>query len=123
MRYRYGISKQQYDILHMKQGGACAICRATKGGQHKNHAQLCVDHDHDTGVIRGLLCVRCNLLVGKASDNIALLRATIVYLERVGLDSLGYGERSDLDVDGAVVNAPCEASAGKLSRSRVRNAA
>ena len=42
---------------------------------------------------------------------------------RAGLDSLGYGERNDLDVDGAVVNAPCEASAGKLSRSGVRNAA
>lgn len=42
---------------------------------------------------------------------------------RVGLDSLGYRDGGDLDVDGAVVNAPCEASAGKLSRSCVRNAA
>lgn len=66
--------------------------------------------------IRNWTCPAC----GAENDRDVAAARNIL---RVGLDSLGYGERSDLDVDGAVVNASREASAGKLIHSRVRDAA
>lgn len=53
---------------------ACAVCGTSK--------RLCVDHDHATNEIRGVICHRCNLLLGKARDNVKLLKKAIAYLER-----------------------------------------
>ena len=54
----YGITREAYDLLFAEQGGRCALCRkvATES--------LCVDHDHSTGVVRGLLCRTCNRWLG-----------------------------------------------------------
>lgn len=84
MRHRYGIGPDEYDAMFEQQRGLCAVCgeppdetntRAHWGGK------LCVDHDHDTGQVRGLLCNDCNLAVGygKSPDN---LRAAADYLQR-----------------------------------------
>lgn len=59
---REGIKNRlQYDHLHEKQGGKCGSCgigsKQTRGG-------LFVDHNHDTGMVRGLLCSRCNTYLG-----------------------------------------------------------
>lgn len=53
----YGISNEDYQRMFMNQNGCCAIC-----GKHQMQEKqaLCVDHDHKTGKIRGLLCKRCN---------------------------------------------------------------
>lgn len=50
---RYGITDEQYNEMVVTQMGLCAICGATP-------ERLVVDHDHNSGQIRGLLCVRCN---------------------------------------------------------------
>lgn len=56
MKKRYGITIEQYEELLVGQNGTCAICdEACSTGR-----RLAVDHDHDTGQIRGLLCYRCN---------------------------------------------------------------
>ena len=52
LRRKYGITVLDYDLLYSEQEGRCAIC----GGEKK----LSVDHNHDTGTVRGLLCVGCN---------------------------------------------------------------
>lgn len=79
-RYRrYGITKEQYDELNIKQGGLCAICGTDKPG--RNHSTLYIDHNHSTGKVRGLLCCDCNLLLGQAKENIDTLKASIQYLE------------------------------------------
>ncbi len=52
-RLRYGITVEEFDQLMVKQDGRCAICRS--------QSKLTVDHDHDDGSIRGLLCYFCNL--------------------------------------------------------------
>ena len=72
---RYGITVAQYDALFMEQGGACAICKTTPSGR------LHVDHDHETGRVRGLLCTRCNQGLGYFLDRADLLRAAAVYTE------------------------------------------
>lgn len=62
-RKTYGITVADYDRMLKGQGGKCGICGAEKpgNGAHKNFA---VDHCHETGRIRGLLCVRCNVGLG-----------------------------------------------------------
>ena len=71
---RYGIGAAEVDAMIAEQGGCCAIC-GTPDPQH-------VDHDHVTGVIRGVLCFNCNGGLGQFQDDVARLRAAIEYLHR-----------------------------------------
>ena len=78
-RYKnlYGMSIQDYDKMLEKQGGCCMICKE----HHTDHAtRLHVDHDHNTGKVRGLLCRRCNMLLGVVDDDVNLLGFAIQYL-------------------------------------------
>ena len=73
MRERvYGFPKDVYDALLEKQGGKCAACGKPNSG-HKNrngeYAPMFVDHDHDTGKVRGLLCAQCNVALGVLEDS------------------------------------------------------
>ena len=80
---KYGITREQYDEMFAAQNGVCAICGTTdpSNGSRKRLFS-CVDHDHKTGKVRGLLCSRCNLRVGwYEEDPAAVLRAVIEYLE------------------------------------------
>lgn len=75
----YGISLTQYDAMLAAQENQCAICRAHAGSLTKG---LVVDHDHDHGNVRGLLCSNCNTALGLFDDRIWRLREAIRYLER-----------------------------------------
>lgn len=69
----YGITIEEYESLLASQNGACAICLLPASSFTQ---MLCVDHDHRTNAIRGLLCHRCNRAIGLLQDNIeAMLRA------------------------------------------------
>lgn len=57
---RHGITQAQYDEMLERQGGKCALCDFVPAGGRR----LCIDHDHATGRRRGLLCGRCNTLLG-----------------------------------------------------------
>jgi hypothetical protein len=73
---RHGISLQQYESLLRKQNGCCALClRVPK--------RFCIDHDHSTNIVRGLLCDGCNGGIGQLGDDIAGLRRALSYLESV----------------------------------------
>jgi len=61
-RLRYGITLADYDRMLAEQGGKCLICERGKSGS-KNQA-FAVDHDHKTGAVRGLLCIKCNSALG-----------------------------------------------------------
>lgn len=78
LKSSYGISLEEYRCMESSQGGVCCICR------HKNEhgKRLAVDHDHATGVIRGLLCDKCNRALGLMKDRPDNLRAAADYLER-----------------------------------------
>ena len=75
LRRDYGISLQDFEAILAHQGGACAICRErfTKTPH--------VDHDHDTRVVRGLLCSNCNHGLGCFDDDIEIMEAAVDYLE------------------------------------------
>lgn len=75
----YGINRKQYDSLLLKQASKCAICGGTSGKR-----MLSVDHDHTTGIIRGLLCDNCNHGLGKFQDSAELLEEAIAYLRKHG---------------------------------------
>lgn len=71
---RYKLHAAEYDQRYAEQGGCCAICREPGD-------LLCVDHDHTTGDVRGLLCHECNVGIGKLGDNAERLRVAADYLE------------------------------------------
>jgi hypothetical protein len=74
----FGLTHEEFLALHRTQGGVCAIC----GNGNDGPRQLSIDHDHVTGAVRGLLCDRCNPMLGYARDNTAVLEAAIEYLKR-----------------------------------------
>lgn len=79
---KFGISRQEYAELFLKQNGVCAICKqpetATRFGKVK---ALCVDHCHTSGKVRGLLCSDCNTGIGKMKENREALLSAIRYLD------------------------------------------
>ncbi len=76
LRRFYGISIDTYESMLERQRGVCAIC-----GQPPGERRLAVDHKHDTGTVRGLLCEKCNRGLGLFRDDQALLRAAADYLD------------------------------------------
>ena len=81
LKRTYGISLGDYENLLALQGGVCAVC---KTATHSNCGRaLHVDHCHATGKIRGLLCGKCNSLLGFVNDDVKLLDAAKEYLSKV----------------------------------------
>lgn len=76
----YGLTGAQYDEMVQTQGGRCAICGSSTSGR-KGSARLLIDHCHQTGKIRGLLCFFCNTMLGNAKDSPDRLRVAAEYLE------------------------------------------
>lgn len=72
----YGITAEQRDALLAEQGGTCKCCKVPNPGGRGWH----VDHCHQTGVVRGVLCHKCNLGIGLFNDDPELLEATAKYL-------------------------------------------
>lgn len=79
----YGITTEQYATMFTQQRGLCAICQQAETMTYRGTVkQLSVDHDHETGKVRGLLCAACNFALGKFKDDPTLLRSAADYLER-----------------------------------------
>jgi hypothetical protein len=75
---RYGITQEQYEGMLEKQNHRCAICETDTVG--RNHTAFHVDHNHDTGKVRGLLCDKCNRGLGYFNDNPDFLKKASEYL-------------------------------------------
>jgi hypothetical protein len=82
LKFKYGITLDEYNELLIKQNGVCDICSQIEKVKHKNGTllQLSVDHDHKTGKVRGLLCYKCNSLLGRVNDSIYILDKAKEYL-------------------------------------------
>ena len=79
LRWRYGISPADYAEMLETQENGCAICGKTA---EEDGQRLAVDHDHDTGEVRGLLCGSCNPGIGFFQHDRDLLHSAIAYLEQ-----------------------------------------
>jgi len=75
----YGLESGEYNRLFKQQGGRCKVCTSH---QSELRQSLCVDHDHTTGEVRGLLCNSCNRGIGYFQDSPEILRSAIDYLKR-----------------------------------------
>jgi hypothetical protein len=73
---QYGISVKQFEEMFAKQDGKCAICADSFTGTP------CIDHNHNTGVVRQLLCRSCNTCLGSIKENIKILNSMIDYINR-----------------------------------------
>lgn len=77
LKHQYGISIETYKTMEISQDGKCAICLKVP----INHV-LFVDHCHTTLKVRGLLCRKCNAVLGMCNDNQEILQSSINYLRR-----------------------------------------
>ncbi len=75
-----GVCNTKYDEMLVMQGGGCAICGSTLNSSR--YTKLAVDHNHKTGVVRGLLCTNCNTAIGLMKDSPERLQAAITYLRK-----------------------------------------
>ena len=73
IKSRYGLVQEEFLALLQAQEYACAVCQESSYG-------LVVDHNHDTGAVRGLLCPSCNKLLGMAKEKPCVLQKAKVYL-------------------------------------------
>lgn len=80
---RYKITAKGVEILYNKQKGKCAICHKEvtieKGSNPEE--QACIDHDHSTGKIRGILCRKCNRALGQLGDSLETINGVVLYLK------------------------------------------
>ena len=78
LQKKYGMSIDDYNLMLTEQDGCCAIC-----GRHTLELgkTLCVDHNHVTGEVRGLLCGNCNKGIGFLMEDASILSSAIEYLE------------------------------------------
>lgn len=79
LRSNYGITEIQYNELLKSQNEVCAICHKPETG--KRNKRLCVDHNHSTGKIRGLLCNKCNVILGQYNDDKEVFLRIYSYLK------------------------------------------
>ena len=73
LKRRYGIGADDFDALVVQQGGVCAIC----GREAPEH----VDHSHESGAVRGILCFNCNGGLGQFKDSVDSLVNAVAYLQ------------------------------------------
>lgn len=69
LKTRYGITPEAYEAMVVQQGGKCSI----RGSPPRENRRLCVDHSHKNGVVRALLCDKCNAGLGAFRDDPGLL--------------------------------------------------
>lgn len=81
LKWKYGITLEEYDAMFEKQGKKCAVCEATENkGLKQDDRSWSVDHCHTTGQIRGILCNNCNRAIGLLQDSKEIVYRAAEYL-------------------------------------------
>lgn len=85
---KYGLSPGDYERMFVKQEGLCGICGTNNPGLNNKGkiGDFCIDHNHDTKKVRGLLCYACNKGIGHLRDDPILLKKAVHWLENVRWD-------------------------------------
>ena len=74
LKRKYGITLEDYNVMMERQEGKCAICLKQK--------KLAVDHCHHSGIVRGLLCLSCNVSIGHFMEDVGSFRRAIDYINQ-----------------------------------------
>lgn len=83
LRNTFGMTLAEYTAKHTAQNGLCAICAQKEWTERNGKVKaLAVDHNHETGQIRDLLCAACNKALGQFKEDIAVLESAIRYLKK-----------------------------------------
>ena len=78
LKKNFGLTPEQFDSMVETQGGRCAICGTDEPGGKKT--RFSIDHDHETGKVRGLLCNNCNVGIGRLKEDPFIFESAMVYL-------------------------------------------
>jgi len=84
-KYNFGITLEEFNNKLWAQKGVCAICGNKETATYKSTGKiknLSLDHCHTTDEIRGLLCARCNMFIGRVNESIEILQSAIEYLKK-----------------------------------------
>lgn len=76
LKHEYGLTMREFSLLRKAQENCCAVCRKTF------RKTPCIDHDHETGRVRGLLCNTCNTGIGMLKDSVIVVESAARYLRR-----------------------------------------
>jgi len=79
LKRKFGLTLEDYDRMLADQDGGCAVC-----GDPPGRSALHVDHCHESGQVRGLLCFRCNSAIGNLRDDPDVVASALAYLTRHG---------------------------------------
>ena len=85
LKKKFGITAERFNQMYAAQEGRCAICDRSFGSvfeEKPKHEKLCVDHNHKTGAVRALLCLKCNAGLGLFDDDPIRTARAVVYLEK-----------------------------------------
>lgn len=77
----YNLTIDEWLLLKERQENKCAICK------QEFSSTPCVDHDHKTGKVRGLLCQKCNKIMGQFNDNVSTFQNAVIYLTQSNQNS------------------------------------
>jgi hypothetical protein len=127
---KFGISLQEIDLIIARQGNKCLICDR-EFSKFSRLTSPHVDHNHSTGMFRGVICGRCNVGLGHFEDSVGLLKSAVGYLEEFnhyfvlpeGLEIIGNDlvvmRRSDFEdllgrIDHQNASEPCNPAAGMV---------
>ena len=81
LKIRYGISLENFNLILKNQNYKCAICQSKLNLEGQGAKSCSIDHDHQTGKIRGLLCHSCNSILGSSKEEYKILEAASKYLK------------------------------------------
>lgn len=80
---RYGVTKEWYNLQLFLQDNRCAICRREETHITKGRLKsLAIDHNADTGKVRGLLCAECNTGIGKLRHSVEIMNSAVEYIRK-----------------------------------------
>lgn len=95
LNHNYGLTEEQYNLMFEAQNGVCAICKQSEKRKSPYNVDfsLAVDHCHETGKIRGLLCTNCNKGLGNLKESVSNLIAAAEYIKKNQEDQQGIARR------------------------------
>lgn len=85
LRSTFNLTAYEYDLMLFQQGGVCAVCKQPETARHQNGTgprALAVDHNHQTGQVREILCTKCNVMLGEIERDPERAAKLLKYLKK-----------------------------------------